>query len=119
MPISLRQALGKTYESAQRLVFGKDPRVKFSGLYEGVASTSFFSAPIGTNIVTVNSSSKLIDGWSVPMIATLRYLPAETLPAYKKDVPKVGDLVFLSGKRPSTFAWLKARYIGLKRAPIA
>ena len=64
--------------------------------YEAVASETLFEAPLGTNVVAEKSSSILCGQLHVPIIATIRDLPAETDPKYADNLPKVGFPVFLT-----------------------
>jgi hypothetical protein len=80
---------------------GKDSRdVKFGKYYEAAAAPTLFAAPLGTNVIGGRSSSTLVEGESVPVIATIRARPGETRPKYQKDLPKVGAIVSLVGTRP-------------------
>ncbi len=67
--------------------------------FRAAVSSSFFAGETGSNIITLNSSSTLADGRSVPMIATLRSSPGQTPPAYGVELPSVGDPARLSRTR--------------------
>lgn len=61
--------------------------------FDVAATEKLFDAPLGTNLIALNSSSVLPNGNSVPIIATIRKRPGETSPNY--PVPDVGSRVKL------------------------
>lgn len=82
------------------LEIGKN-RIKFRKSHEAVAADSFFALPMGTNVLAARSSSVLVDGEDVPVIASLRARPGETRPGYIRDKRlTVGAPVNLSASIP-------------------
>lgn len=96
-----RSPLYVSFGKASLEVGGRN--VAHSKPYEIVAAEAFFDCPEGTNILAARSSSRLVGGEAVPMLATLRACPAETQPDYQKDLPVVGAPVKL---------WPKIRVLG-------
>lgn len=67
--------------------------------FNALVSSKLFDAPLGTNVIALNSSSRVLGSQNVPMIATIRKRPAETPPNYA--VPQVGQPVYLQPQRLS------------------
>lgn len=61
--------------------------------FRALVRPTLFAAPLGTNIIALSSSSRILGGQTVPMIATVRERPAETPPGYQR--PHVGNPVIL------------------------
>jgi hypothetical protein len=68
--------------------------------YEATAADTLFAAPWNTNVLGARSSSTLVDGQNVPVVATIRPRPGETRPVFDADLPPVGAEVFLTATRP-------------------
>ncbi len=56
--------------------------------FTALVRDKLFDVPLNTNVVALNSSSRVLGSQTVPMIATIRKRPAETQPLY--TVPQVG-----------------------------
>ncbi len=80
--------------------------------FQAAVTKTFFEVPLGSNVFSSTSSSTLADGRAVPMIATIRKSPATTMPAFGRVLPRVGEEVLLTSRKPS----LRARL--LRSAPV-
>lgn len=62
--------------------------------FSAKATPTLFAAPLGTNLISLESSSRRVDGSHIPFIATLREHPILSEPNY--PVPRVGAAVTLA-----------------------
>ncbi|MBI1273890.1 MAG: hypothetical protein GC131_07385 [Alphaproteobacteria bacterium] len=92
----LEKAEGKSIKIAfarASLEIGGRQSQRFFPSFRAVVRQTFFDDKKHKNVLTLNSSSTLIDGGSVPMVLNLRDLPAATRPGYQ--LPEVGARVKL------------------------
>lgn len=92
-----QQQPGVQFRFGEHSIEYADARPCSKDAFRAVVSPTLFAAPLGTNVIALNSSSRVLGDQSVPMIATIRKRPAETAPRY--DVPQVGLPVFLQPER--------------------
>lgn len=62
------------------------------------ATPTLFAAELGTNLIALRSSSRLVGGNDVPIIATMREQPAESQPKF--PIPILGAEVFFNFAQP-------------------
>ncbi len=62
-------------------------------VFRALVRPTLFAAPLGTNVLALNSSSRISGDKPVPMIATIREHPALTTPRYA--VPEIGQPLHL------------------------
>lgn len=102
LPSVSDRRLLETIEDA-RFDFGNEsiefaePKASNKKAFNALVRPTLFAAPLGTNIVALNSSSLALGGKPVPIIATIRARPAETKPNYK--LPAVGHPVLIKPSR--------------------
>lgn len=102
LPSVADRALLERIENA-RFDFGTEsiefatPDATAAVAFNALVKPTLFAAPLGTNIVALNSSSRALGGKAVPIIATIRERPAETQPNFR--LPEVGQPVILKPTR--------------------
>lgn len=89
----------KVHFGPESVEYVKDTQQSNCNEFNALVSPTLFAAPFGTNVIALNSSSRVLGGANVPMIATIRKRPAETAPSY--TVPQVGQPVYLQPQRLS------------------